>query len=56
MLFQHEVNHADADAGSFPLIGCLLTRHPIFRPSPNNILRLTGSEVTPGITSITRPK
>lgn len=55
MLFQHEVRHADADAGSLLLIGCLLTRQPICSPSRNNSLRLRGSEVTPGITSITGP-
>lgn len=56
MLFQHEVNHADADADSFLLIGCLLMRHPIYSPNPNNSLRLKGPEVRPRITSITHPK
>ena len=37
VLFQHEVSQAGADAGSFPLIGCLLVRgrHPISCPSPH---------------------
>lgn len=56
MLFQREVNHADADADSFLGIGCLLMSRRIYSPSPNNSLRLREPEVTPRITSITRPK
>lgn len=55
LLFQHDVSQAGADAGLFPLIGCWLMRSRQRICSTGAYNRLKGSEVGPGITSITHP-
>lgn len=55
MLFQHEGSKAGADTGSRFLIGCQLMRGKERNFGACNSIRLSWSQVSPGITSITHP-